>query len=92
MESLASYVYGHEPHPTPQLRREHDGPLGGAATALWWVPAGHRPTAREAQQRLDHLTEFGPLPYAFTLHAAFPPPGQPFVGTLRSPLTEPALG
>jgi hypothetical protein len=41
-------------------------------TALWWVPAGHRPTVAEAEARLLHLRAHGPTPYAFTLRTSFP--------------------
>ncbi|AVZ75292.1 DUF3291 domain-containing protein [Streptomyces lunaelactis] len=44
-----------------------------AMTTLWWVAEGHRPTVEEAEQRLVHLREHGPTPYAFTLRTSFPP-------------------
>ncbi|MFP1626625.1 DUF3291 domain-containing protein [Streptomyces sp. 5K101] len=44
-------------------------------TTMWWVPAGHRPTVREAEERLLHVREHGPTQYAFTLRTPFPPPG-----------------
>ncbi len=37
-----------------------------AHLVLWWVPAGHRPTAGEALERLAELREHGPGPRAFT--------------------------
>ncbi|MDQ1008313.1 hypothetical protein QFZ82_002798 [Streptomyces sp. V4I23] len=43
-------------------------------TTMWWVPAGHRPTVREAEERLLHVREHGPTEYAFTLRTSFPPP------------------
>ncbi|MFF3849511.1 DUF3291 domain-containing protein [Streptomyces sp. NPDC002328] len=46
-----------------------------AMTALWWVPAGHRPTVAEAEARLLHLRTNGPTPYAFTLRKSFPAQG-----------------
>ncbi len=42
-------------------------------TALWWVPAGHRPDVAEAEARLLHLRTHGPTPYAFTSRTSFPP-------------------
>jgi heme-degrading monooxygenase HmoA len=39
---------------------------------LWWVPAGHEPAIEEAKERLAHLAEHGPTPYAFTFRASFP--------------------
>ncbi|CAM5680203.1 hypothetical protein SAURM35S_00601 [Streptomyces aurantiogriseus] len=44
-------------------------------TALWWIPAGHRPTVAEAEARLLHLRAHGPTPYAFTLRTSFPAQG-----------------
>ena len=49
------------------------------------APAGHRPTAAEAEGRVLHLREFGPTPYAFTLREHFPPPGVANFGPTRSP-------
>ncbi len=33
--------------------------------AMWWVPAGHRPTLDEALERLEHLREHGDSDHAF---------------------------
>ncbi|MGW1870138.1 DUF3291 domain-containing protein [Streptomyces mauvecolor] len=41
-------------------------------SALWWIPAGHRPTVEEAEKRVLHLRAHGPTPHAFTLRTAFP--------------------
>ncbi len=41
---------------------------------LWWVPAGHEPTIDEAKERLAHLADHGPTPYAFTFRASFAHP------------------
>ncbi|MFF3320708.1 DUF3291 domain-containing protein [Streptomyces sp. NPDC002889] len=43
-------------------------------TTLWWVEPGHRPTVREAEERLVHVREHGPTEHAFTLRKSFPPP------------------
>jgi hypothetical protein len=53
-----------------QLMRE-------AYTTCWWVPAGHRPTPAEAEDRIRHLRAHGPAPWAFTLKTSFPPPAGP---------------
>jgi hypothetical protein len=44
-------------------------------TALWWVPAGHRPCTDEAEERVRLLRAASPTPQAFTFRAPFPPPG-----------------
>jgi uncharacterized protein (DUF885 family) len=41
---------------------------------LWWVPAGHRPSVAEAEERLRHLDEHGPTPNAFTFQSPYPAP------------------
>jgi Domain of unknown function (DUF3291) len=45
----------------------------GAYTALWWVPAGHRPGMDEATKRLAHLEPHGPTQFAFTFKATCEP-------------------
>lgn len=40
-------------------------PPKGAYFAMWWVPAGHRPTAKEALARLADLEANGPGEHAF---------------------------
>ncbi|MFI1869129.1 DUF3291 domain-containing protein [Streptomyces jumonjinensis] len=44
-------------------------------STMWWVPMGHRPTVREAEEKLLLVREKGPTPEAFTLRTGFPPPG-----------------
>jgi hypothetical protein len=48
--------------------------MAEAYTASWWIPRGHVPATPEAEERVVHLREFGPTPYAFTLREHFPPP------------------
>jgi len=47
--------------------------VGGHALALWWIPAGERPTVADAKARLAHVEAHGPTPFAFTLKVRFPP-------------------
>jgi len=44
-----------------------------AYLALWWIPAGHRPSVDEAKRRLAHLDQLGPTSFAFTFKVTFPP-------------------
>jgi tRNA(adenine34) deaminase len=37
----------------------------------WYVPAGHLPTVAEAMERIAHIREHGPTPYAFTFKKRF---------------------
>ncbi|WP_112140329.1 DUF3291 domain-containing protein [Glycomyces dulcitolivorans] len=73
-EAFRAYVYGPAHRPFLQRRREWFEHLAEAATALWWVPAGERPTVPEAEKRLTLLREKGPTPEAFTMKAEFPKP------------------
>jgi hypothetical protein len=43
--------------------------------ALWWVPAGERPTTAEARGRLASIAAQGPTPFAFTFRESFRPDG-----------------
>jgi catechol 2,3-dioxygenase-like lactoylglutathione lyase family enzyme len=45
----------------------------GPTYVLYWAPRGHAVTEREVKERLDHLGEHGPTPYAFTFERPFPP-------------------
>ena len=71
-EALKAFMFAGQHLDALRRRREWFEPLAEAATALWWVPAGHRPTVPEAEQRLVHLREHGPTPYAFTLRQSHP--------------------
>jgi hypothetical protein len=75
VEALSAYVYGSEHRAVLRRRREWFSRLTKAATALWWVPSGHRPSVAEAEGRLVHLRAHGPTPAAFTLRETFQPPG-----------------
>ncbi len=73
VEALADYVYRSAHVEFLRRRREWFAHLGSVVTVLWWVPRGHRPTAAEAIERLEHLREHGPTPYAFTFRQRFDP-------------------
>jgi hypothetical protein len=42
--------------------------------ALWWVPAGHRPSVAEGWGKVETLRRLGPTPEAFTFRQTFPAP------------------
>ncbi|MEU6863737.1 DUF3291 domain-containing protein [Streptomyces sp. NPDC046876] len=75
-EALTAFMYEGLHRKLMSRRREWFEPLTDAATVVWWVQAGVRPTVAEAGERLAHLREHGPTPYAFTLRTPFPPPGE----------------
>lgn len=86
VESLAAFVYGELHRQVLRRRREWFQRMQEAYTACWWIPAGHRPTTAEAEDRIRYLRAHGATPYAFTLRTSYPPPdtedngGQPVLG------------
>ncbi|MFF4796018.1 DUF3291 domain-containing protein [Streptomyces sp. NPDC001276] len=71
-DALTAFMYQGRHREMLSRRREWFERLVEAVTTLWWVPAGHRPTVAEAEERLLHLRAHGPTPYAFTLRTSFP--------------------
>jgi hypothetical protein len=84
LETLASYVFKPGHAAVMRERRKWFIPMQEAYMALWWVPAGHRPTVREAEERVAHLRAHGPRAFAFTFKHPFPAPG----ASAPSPLDE----
>lgn len=75
VEQLRDYTYASGHLDYLRRRREWLDHSGMAAyQAMWWIPAGHVPTVDEAAERLAHLGEHGPGPYAFTFRDPMPPP------------------
>ncbi|MFF4041751.1 DUF3291 domain-containing protein [Streptomyces sp. NPDC001816] len=72
--ALTAFMYQGQHRELLARRREWFERVSEAMATLWWVPAGHRPTVAEAEERLLHLREHGPTPHAFTLRTSFPAP------------------
>lgn len=72
VDSLLDFVLRTEHVAFLRRRREWFVPMEAPHQAAWWVPAGHRPDVREAEDRLLHLRAHGPTPHAFTPQHAFP--------------------
>ncbi|MGW2827254.1 DUF3291 domain-containing protein [Streptomyces sp. NPDC001443] len=72
-DALTAFMYQGRHRELLARRREWFERVQEAMTTLWWIPAGHRPTVAEAEDRLRHLRTHGETPYAFTLRRAFPP-------------------
>lgn len=85
VEALAAYVYSDTHRRVLRRRRQWFERMAEAYVALWWIPRGHTPTTDEAEERVLHLRESGPTPYAFTLKEHFPPPDVAGFGPIRSP-------
>ena len=74
LEAMRAFVYEDPEHvAVMRLRREWFERLD-LYTVLWWVPAGHRPSVPEAEDRLEHLGRHGPTPTAFTFRRHFDSP------------------
>ncbi len=74
VESLAAFTYGPEHRVVMQDRDDWFLPAAGVTYVLWWVPAGHRPTAAEGELRLAQRAEHGDTAAAFSLQQPFPAP------------------
>jgi hypothetical protein len=74
VEALADFAYRTAHKEFLRRRREWFVPMDEGYLALWWVPAGHRPTVAEAEERLVHLRAHGPTLHAFTFRDRFPAP------------------
>lgn len=86
IDALTTFMYQGQHREMLSRRREWFERLAEAVTALWWVPAGHRPSVSEAEERLLHLRAHGPTPYAFTLRTTFPAgPAEPLGGPAAAP-------
>ena len=42
--------------------------------AMWWIPAGHIPSLKEAEAKILHLRDHGPTSQAFTFKQRFAAP------------------
>ncbi|MDQ6776404.1 MAG: DUF3291 domain-containing protein [Actinomycetota bacterium] len=73
-DAMRDFVYRDPAHVAVMRRRREWFERLGLHTALWWVPVGHRPTVREAEERLEHLRAHGPTSTAFTPRQYFERP------------------
>lgn len=74
LRSLADFVYRNDGHREIMRRRREWFDRLEFHLALWWVPAGYRPTAAEGQARLATLSRMGPSAHAFLFANPFPAP------------------
>ncbi len=80
LEALADFVYRSDHLAVMRRRREFFERMAEAFIVLWWVPAGHRPSAAEAKDRLARLRRDGPSQEAFTFRSPFPAPDDTTTG------------
>jgi len=74
LEALEAYVYSGEHLTVLKSRKSWFEKFDGPMLALWWVPAGHKPTPEAARAALDKLSQDGPTPEVFTFAKRFPAP------------------
>ena len=77
LPALQTYVYRSSHAAVMRRRREWFERFDRIYVALWWVPAGHRPSVAEAVARLAHLEQHGPTGFAFSFAEPFGPDGLP---------------
>jgi len=75
LAALRQFVFQSAHTEVMRHRREWFERFPEAYLALWWVPAGHRPSVAEAVERLAHLQTHGPSGYAFSFRDAYDPWG-----------------
>lgn len=75
LEALSDFVYRQPDHLAVMRRRRDWFDKMDAFMALWWVPAGHRPSIPEGITKIALLAERGPNAEAFTFRDSFPAPG-----------------
>jgi hypothetical protein len=73
VDHLKTYVYKSLHGEFFVRRRQWFEKYQGEHFAMWWIAAGHLPTIEEAKVRLEHLSQHGDSPTAFTFAKPFPP-------------------
>lgn len=74
LEALSDYVYRSAHASVMRDRRRWFEKSNQPILALWWIPAGHRPTIAEAKARLEYLRQNGSTSHAFSFRKPFPCP------------------
>jgi hypothetical protein len=77
LSTLRNFVHRTDHAAVMRRRREWFERFDRVYVALWWVPAGHRPSVVEAVARLAHLEQHGPTAFAFGFATPFLPDGRP---------------
>lgn len=74
VDALRDYVYRHRHGQVFRDRKQWFDDLDGPGLAMWWIPAGERPTLVDAKRRLERLAQQGPTAEAFTFREMFEAP------------------
>src|SRR5262245_6000923 len=65
VEALREYTYRSAHREVFARRYDWFEKFDAPQLAMWWVPAGHRPSVDESKKRLERLLSDGPSPFAF---------------------------
>ena len=74
VETFRQFVYRSAHGEMVRNGRQWFEPASEEQIAMWWLPAGERPTLDEAVERLAQLRKHGPSSRAFHFAKPFPPP------------------
>lgn len=74
LDALANFVYRNDGHAEIMRRRREWFERLEFHLALWWIPAGRRPTIGEGKARLETLARVGPSAHAFLFNKPFAAP------------------
>jgi Domain of unknown function (DUF3291) len=74
IEALADFVYREAAHRDIMRRRREWFERLDFFMALWWIPAGHRPSVEEGLERLELIARNGPTADSFIFTRPFGPP------------------
>jgi len=77
IESVAAFAYHGAHGEAMSKRKEWFEDISVPEYVAWWVEDGHRIDWKEACERLDHLHENGPTPFAFNFAKPFDQSGAP---------------
>jgi hypothetical protein len=79
LESVFAFAYGGRHAEALRGRAEWFRESHWPTYAAWWVTDDQMPTWQEAAERLEHLHDRGPGPFAFSFKQAFDAAGLPAV-------------
>ena len=71
VDALYQYVYKSNHTDFFSRRREWFKKWDRPSPVLWWIAANHRPTIEEALEKIAHIEDYGPTPFAFNFKQRF---------------------
>jgi hypothetical protein len=66
IDALYQYTYFSDHVEVFRRRRDWFEKIDKPTLTMWWVPAGHYPTAEESRDKYEYFLEHGVTPLAFT--------------------------